>query len=70
MRDRQENLICKNFQQDILSEERKDLGKSWLEYSRAPLLQYVGPPVVGEVEDLLGQMHFGGHSFQGKQRLN
>ena len=48
MRQRQENLICKHFQRDNLSEERKDLGRSYghtLEYSRAPSLQYVGPPV-------------------------
>ena len=45
MRQRQENLICKQFQQDILSEERKDLGKSYVRIFKGPFT-YVGLPVL------------------------
>ena len=36
MRQRQENLICKHFQEDVLSEERKDLGKSYVRIFKGP----------------------------------
>ena len=36
MRQRQENLICNHFQQDILSEEREDLGKSFVRIFEGP----------------------------------
>ena len=36
MRQRQESLICKHLQQDILSEERKELGKSYVRIFEGP----------------------------------